>query len=43
MYGKAGAVVDLQAGGDHRISDYGEQLPKVMAWADELAAFAKNA
>lgn len=36
FYGTAGAFVDLQDGGDHRISDYGEQLPKVMAWVNEL-------
>lgn len=47
FYGKAGAVVDLQAGGDHRISDYADHLPKVLAWADELCTahtdFGKNA
>lgn len=36
FYQEQGAMVTLQAGGDHRFSDFGEQLPKVIDMLQQL-------
>lgn len=38
FYESHGVAVIAQAGGDHRMSDYAEQVAQVVAWADELAS-----